>query len=88
MSKLDNKLAFPVCGHQVDASGAYCGTFISSPGLTKREWFAGMALQGLLILSPEICKNNGWKKISKEDMAQNAFIYADAMLAESNKDIK
>ena len=44
-------------------------------GLTKREWFAGMAMNGMLsrIGMPEI------------DMARWAFEYADAMLKEGAK---
>ena len=46
-----------------------------SGGLTKREWFAGMALQGLLGGRDGICE----AKIT----AERAFAFADAMIAQS-----
>lgn len=45
-------------------------------GLTKREWFAGMALQGMLV-------NGDGKKT--EDLAVWSFGCADAMLKEGAK---
>lgn len=45
-------------------------------GLTKREWFAGMALQGFLAANQDIQPAPG-------RTAEIAFKYADAMLAES-----
>lgn len=48
-------------------------------GLTKREWFAGMALCGLLASS--------WResKSTERDYAETALIIADAMLAQSGE---
>ena len=37
----DGGPAFPVAGHCVDASGAYCGDVVNSKGLSLRDWFAG-----------------------------------------------
>lgn len=42
------------------------------PGLTKREWFAGMALQGLLA-NPSIIQKG-------QDLTGISFDYADAMI--------
>lgn len=42
------------------------------PGLTKREWLAGMALQGLLANPSTILK--------QADIPELSFEYADAML--------
>ena len=46
--------------------------------LTKREWFAGMALQGI-IMHPQ-GKAGNW-----EEAAKDAFLAANAMIAESKK---
>lgn len=46
---------------------------LGSLGLTKREWFAGMALQALLSSSDCNC--------ATEDYAKVALIYADFLLA-------
>ena len=54
-------------------------TMKSRGGLTKREWFAGMALQGLCV--------NGYY-MSTEDrlnLAMSAYQLADAMLKEGAK---
>ncbi len=47
-------------------------------GLTKREWFAGLAMQALLS-DPELC---GW---GEEDYASSAVKFADALIAELAK---
>lgn len=46
-------------------------------GLTKREYFAGLAMQGILA--------NGWDKAFRSNMAKQAIAYADALLAELEK---
>lgn len=47
-------------------------------GLTKREYFAGLAMQGLLAMGPR-CQG------APEDMAAHAAVCADALLAELEK---
>ncbi len=47
---------------------------IFGKGLSKREWLAGMALQGLLA-------KEDW---SKHDITQTALIFADEMLFKLN----
>ena len=49
---------------------------IAEGGLTKREWFAGMALQGMFSV------NGGW---DAQQMSSFAYEYADAMLKEGGK---
>lgn len=45
-------------------------------GLSKREWFAGMALQGLMANSSVGCTTEGF--------VRSALLMADALLAELN----
>lgn len=45
------------------------------PGLTKRDWLAGMALTGML----------AGGDYDPEGAAEDAYKFADAMLAERNK---
>lgn len=51
--------------------------FCDNQGLTKREHFAGLALQGL--------SNGSGRYHSPEDMAHDAVRLADALLAELEK---
>ena len=44
----------------------------SLPGLTKRQWFAGMALQGFL--------SRGLDGVAVERIASDSFLMADAMV--------
>ena len=56
----------------------------STVGLTKREWFAGMALQGMLSSNAKFHVYEGEKERecqSLEDFSFMAFSYADAMIA-------
>lgn len=75
----DNEPAFPNVGNS---------TWGMEPcyGLTKREWFAGVALQGLLSNpnTPDQMIGLGWKG-SKDMAAEYAFAHADAMLAASKE---
>ena len=45
-------------------------------GLTKREYFAALAMQGILASAP------GWRK---DEAAQFSLGYADALIAELSK---
>lgn len=44
-------------------------------GMTLRDWFAGMALQGI------INNDNAFANMSDRDIAENCWTAADAMLA-------
>lgn len=68
---MDNTPAFPSEDIHVN------DIVIKNFGLTKREWFAGMALQGILAYYG----NSG----NETKIAQYCFGFADAMLAESKK---
>jgi hypothetical protein len=45
--------AFPVTGHSVDASGAYCGDVVREPGMDLLDYFAAHAMQGLIAMGPD-----------------------------------
>ena len=49
-------------------------------GLTKRECFAAMALQGLLNYH-----HHAGEKQFKDDLSKTAFEYADAMITQSKE---
>ena len=74
MSKDTSGPAFPVsipAGHYWTGDAPY--------GLTKREWYAGLAMQGM------IASQTPDESIATEMCAQWCFEMADAMLAEGNK---
>lgn len=73
-----NDPAFPVPSYldAEDGSGTRM-IVMASDGLSIRDWFAGMALQGLLVNTP-----NG---SSAQRVCKEAFGFADLMLAERAK---
>lgn len=73
MSKDVSTPAFPIQELNSDGTPSAFGL---SPGLTKREYFAAMAMQGMMPFN--------WHKEYK-DVALAAFAMADAMIAEGNK---
>ena len=52
------------------------------PGLTKRQWFAGKAMQGILA-NPEVIEGLGDVERRYADVAKQSFRCADAMLKEA-----
>lgn len=76
MSKLRDQPAFPerITG-ELNDQGRWVPDCVS--GLTKREWFAGMALQALITY--------GRVPIGKSEVAKCAIDYADALLSELDK---
>ena len=60
--------AFPVVAHHE----------VYAKGMSLRDWFAGMAMQG-------INANPDWNENSWKDRAQNAYKAADALLTERSK---
>lgn len=79
-----NDSAFPV-HHNVNDPRA--DGFLSEAGLTKREWFAGMALQGLIQWGQYQRKteHSGLEGIFSGDLASDAYEVADAMIEASKK---
>lgn len=67
----DGGPAFPV-----DAN-LYAG---NCTGMTLRDWFAGMALQGMLATNPQGMKEENIDQILARE-AREAYASADAMLA-------
>lgn len=75
---MDNESAFPL--QRIDMPTKY-----ASFGLTKREWFAGMALIALLSSEAGIV---GYLGAGALKTTEAAFTLADAMIAESKKEEK
>ena len=73
MSRLDGGPAFPM--YQWKRSGLLDSEVSMYPGMSLRDWFAGMALQGLLG-NPFLTQHNPTGNFVKE-----SYDYADALLA-------
>lgn len=77
-----NEPAYP-SGGSFDSEGRECNS--GWPGLTKREYFAGLAMQGLLA--------NDWQGYAKRSeecdvLAQTAVNFADALLTSLSGETK
>ena len=66
----DGGSAFPVPNSDL------AGSYPPDPGMTLRDWFAGMAMQGILSSLPAEAEYN------PRVTAQSAFVHADQMLME------
>jgi hypothetical protein len=75
------QLAFPY-----DSFDENTGHKLHQPGLTKREWFAGMAMQGLLSNSYSDGATQPLSTASKFEIAKFAIDQADALIKELEKD--
>ncbi len=53
---------------------------VQREGMTLRDWFAGMALQGLC----RAC-TDGWQSFAEEAMSKRCYEQADSMLKERGK---
>ena len=61
-------------------------TLPSMTGLTKREYFAGLAMQGLLACGAlTMAQDNRIRPFNEQEISDLAFHMADAMLAEGSK---
>jgi hypothetical protein len=72
-----------------DSTDPSAGTYFAT-GLTKREHFAGLAMQGLLSNANGVIQANsqagfGWCNCDENSMAELAFACADALLAKGIK---
>jgi len=62
-------------------SGKEC-VAIGFEGMSRRDWFAGQALAGML------ANSEGNRELQEESWAEMAFAQADAMLEVSNRDFR
>lgn len=69
----DGGPAFPDNWYEGDAH-------YTCPGMSLRDYFAGQALAGMLASPPIIDRSSA--KVKHDKWAQNAYLFADAMLAE------
>jgi len=83
MSKLGEEPAYPAQSEieDVTINGLYHETYkLNHLGLTKREWFAGMAMQGI-VNADLIYNDNGISTGNAKATAIDAITIADEMLA-------
>lgn len=78
MTNTDGGPAFPR-PFSTDEHRDQCNHFWQQDGMSLRDWFAGMALQGLLAGRLESASP------SKNSYVSMSFQFADDMLAERNK---
>ena len=78
MTKDNSGPAFPVEGYAMDASGSYCGDVVTSEGITKREYIAIEAMQGMLVNAKATDANSIMGL--QETIAKLSYQMADAML--------
>lgn len=74
MSTLDGGPAFPI----ISGGAVMFGAEDDERGLTIRDWFAGMALQGLLAVGHPVRHS----KETASDLPPLAYLYADAMITQ------
>lgn len=72
-----DELAFPIT-QQFD------GEFHTHSGLTIRQYYAGLAMQGLLANPIVNNPNEKHKMITTENLSKSALSYADAIINELN----
>ena len=85
----DGGPAFPINSAQLDESGAYT---VLKPGMSLRDWFAGMAMQALLASTGHDTQSiallvtaTEQDQAVDETLAGRAYDFADAMLAAREK---
>ena len=88
MSKnVDGGPAFPR-PHSTDEHDMPCNNYFEQDGMSLRDWFAGMALQGLLIANSWRLGAPGSDRYipgSTGSLAQRSYEIADAMIKEREK---
>ena len=84
--KIKDEPAFPVMEDVErfdEDQGKWVPHLVPQGGLTKREWFAGMAMQGMLALGPI----EGQEDCSIQGQARHAYRLADAMIREGKVNV-
>ena len=71
----DGGPAFPALKYAAVEAGEEAGDYASEQGMTLRDWFAGMALQGMLA-----CPYDAPWKEDGQKVSQKSYEIADAML--------
>ncbi len=77
---MKNELVFPQSRTQLNALHESVGTETYG-GLTKREYYAGLAMQGIISKRDGELNGSDW-------VAMKALDYADALISELEKPIK
>jgi hypothetical protein len=80
----DGGPAFPVLKYEYKATGNLHPSPTVQSGMSLRDWFAGMALQGL-IASQSSDTGYSTTPATQKNVAKEAYSHADAMLAEREK---
>jgi len=60
-----------------DRNGEMITEQVHCPGITRRDWLAGLAMQSLITLR--------YKDVGPQLTCENAYNFADAMIAEGEK---
>ena len=83
MSKNDGGPAFPQQGATIQMKDDVY--FLDKGGMSLRDWFAGMALQGLIASPMRRAEIPEGTVITAEYYVEKAYLVADAMLEARNK---
>lgn len=76
--KDDGGSAFPIPNSDLIRS------YAPTPGMSLRDWYAGMAINSIILGNTEFCKLGG-KAPSMGSIAGDCYAVADALIAEMNK---
>jgi len=79
----DGGPAFPVLSYEYKASGDLHPSPTMQSGMTLRDWFAGMSLNGMR--SSKFQRRSEDCPLSSEDISCLAYQDADAMISQRNK---
>ena len=85
----DGGPAFPIATHHVQSIANVEGKTVATvsqelgtyPGMTLRDWFAGMALQGIVHAVSAAALHRSAQTPPDDIMARWSYDYADSMLA-------
>ena len=77
-----NDLSYP---HEEKPNGTVT---INHNGLTKREYFAGLALQGILAYYPVRSIEDGYHDKVFQELAEQSVLLANKLIEELNKEKK
>ena len=77
--KNDGGPAFPKFGDEILDAGSTQPSIRHFGGMSLRQWYAGMALQGLIMA-------NAGRKCDGDLTVEEAFKFADSMIAEGEKE--